>query len=194
EAQITNKSGIASASCFWRVKGQANWTKLPLLTDNDLLFKTEIVRDVNLLNDTIEYYISATSNNGKTITKPFTAPKGFYWFYHGKNASPEAPIDIYEILGITDNNTKNSSLNVENLFPNPANEMTQLVVSNNKKSPLHIKMVNMMGQIVYSNTISIDNTSVIIQLQTASFSPGFYNIIISDNDGNRNVKKLIIQH
>ena len=72
--------------------------------------------------------------------------------------------------------------------------MTQLVVSNNKKSPLHIKMVNMMGQIVYSNTISIDNTSVIIQLQTASFSPGFYNIIISDNDGNRNVKKLIIQH
>lgn len=194
EAQITNKSGIASASCFWRVKGQANWTQIPLLTENDLLYKAEIIRDANLLNDTIEYYISATSNNGKTITKPFTAPKGFYWFYHGTNASPETPIDIYEILGITDNDTKNSTLSVENLFPNPANEMTQLVVSNNKKSPLHIKMVNMMGQSVYANTINVDDTTVIIRLQTASFSAGFYNIIISDNNGNRNVKKLIIQH
>jgi hypothetical protein len=31
----------------------------------------------------------------------------------------------------------------------------------------------MMGQSVYANTINVDDTSVIIQLHTASFSPGF---------------------
>ena len=37
----------------------------------------------DLAADTIEYYISAKSNNGKTITKPMTAPKGYYTFIYG---------------------------------------------------------------------------------------------------------------
>ena len=96
EAIITNRSGIDSAVCFWRVKEDADWQLLPLAAGADNVFSAFINRPTTLANDTIEYYISATSNNGKTITKPITAPKGFYSFYHGTEAVEGIAENIYE--------------------------------------------------------------------------------------------------
>lgn len=194
QATITNKSGIESASCFWRVKGQSNWNEISMINDHENIFVAEIIRDANVLHDTIEYYISATSNNGKTITKPLTAPKGFYWFYHGTDAIAEIPEDIYQVLGINYHNVLTSSLVFENLYPNPANDKTHLLVSNEHSSNVQLKVLNILGQMVYENSFKLDDTITIIQLQTSSFSNGLYHVVISDNNGNQRVKKLMIQH
>lgn len=165
-----------------------------MINDHENIFVAEIIRDANVLHDTIEYYISATSNNGKTITKPLTAPKGFYWFYHGTDAIAEIPEDIYQVLGINYHNVLTSSLVFENLYPNPANDKTHLLVSNEHSSNVQLKVLNILGQMVYENSFKLDDTITIIQLQTSSFSNGLYHVVISDNNGNQRVKKLMIQH
>ena len=101
EAIITNKSGIDSAVCFWRVKGDTDWQLLPLEEGEENLFSAVLSRPTDIENDTIEYYLSATSNNGKTITKPMTAPDGFYSFYHGTEAEKEIIESIYNDIAVT---------------------------------------------------------------------------------------------
>jgi hypothetical protein len=90
KATITNKSGIQSATCFWRVKGESTWQQLPLAAGANNMFSAILNSPATMEYDTIEYYLSAVSNNGKTITKPMTAPDGFYSFYHGDDMAVTA--------------------------------------------------------------------------------------------------------
>lgn len=79
-AIITNKSGIQTAELVFRVN-DGKWQTVSL-TANGNRWSTAIDLDVftegQSLADGIpvEYYIKATSNNGKTITKPFCATYG----------------------------------------------------------------------------------------------------------------------
>jgi hypothetical protein len=77
-AKITNKSGIATAQCKWRKKGTTTWNTVNL-TDSSGYKIGDMVGTFNH-GEAYEYYITATSNNGKTITKPMTAPDGFYTY------------------------------------------------------------------------------------------------------------------
>lgn len=76
-AKVTNHSGIASAVCKWRIKGNAAWNTLNL-TDSSGYFIGDINPGTLTDNDQIQYYLTATTNNGKTAVKPITAPDGFY--------------------------------------------------------------------------------------------------------------------
>jgi agmatine/peptidylarginine deiminase len=76
-AKITNKSGVTSAVCKWRLKGASTFNTINL-TDSSGYFIGDIVANGLTAADEIEYYLSATTNNGKTAVKPITAPDGFY--------------------------------------------------------------------------------------------------------------------
>jgi agmatine/peptidylarginine deiminase len=74
-----SKKGVNKSECFlmWRKSGEKVWQQLTLLeTDHIQHFKAEFPDQPSGTN--IEYYISATSNSGKTETQPRTAPLGFY--------------------------------------------------------------------------------------------------------------------
>jgi hypothetical protein len=76
-----SKAGLKSAQCtlYWRVSGQMEWNSIPLTpSGNREHFFAEI--PFHETGVTIEYYISASSNSGRTETKPRTAPLGFYQF------------------------------------------------------------------------------------------------------------------
>jgi len=77
--KATNKSGIATVQANWRVKGVTVWNNV-ILADS-AGYKIGDITGTYTINDTIEYYITATSNNGKSVVKPLTAPTGFYSFY-----------------------------------------------------------------------------------------------------------------
>lgn len=79
-AQITNRSGISTAVCKWRIKGSANWQTLSL-TDSSNYFVAYLQPATISVDDIIEYYLEAQTNNGKTAVKPITAPEGFYRIY-----------------------------------------------------------------------------------------------------------------
>ena len=63
---------------FWRLKGKDDWAEILLKNEgkNDFL---AIIPRIETGN-TVEYFISAKSNSGKTETMPRTSPKGFYSF------------------------------------------------------------------------------------------------------------------
>lgn len=106
-AIITNRSGVAHAECVYRING-GEWNTVTLTGNGnkfsgviptaginervvDTVVTTDMVDSV-MVSDTaivvrdtmvlVEYYISATSNNGKTINKPMTAHQGGYYSFY----------------------------------------------------------------------------------------------------------------
>ncbi|MEP7376952.1 MAG: agmatine deiminase family protein [Chitinophagaceae bacterium] len=64
---------------FWKLPDEKNWKTIPLnQIENTDHFFAEI--PYHNRGKTIEYYVSATSNSGRTETEPRTAPKGTYQF------------------------------------------------------------------------------------------------------------------
>ena len=106
-AIITNRSGIDHAECIYRING-GEWNTVSLSANGnrfhatlptagiqpnvpdtvivvDTIDNVEVFDTIVGLRDTmvsVEYYLSATSNNGKTITKPMTAHQGGYYSFH----------------------------------------------------------------------------------------------------------------
>ncbi|MFC5047051.1 agmatine deiminase family protein [Aquimarina hainanensis] len=90
DAVITNKSGIKQATLFSRVKGTTTWTQTRMTKEAANHWKSAITLSSASSNDMIEYYLSATSNNGKTMTYPMTgAEGGAYTFWCASSCSKE---------------------------------------------------------------------------------------------------------
>jgi hypothetical protein len=79
-SKITNRSGIENAKCYWRKNNASTWNELSL-SDSLGYFVGDITNNNFAIGDSIQYYLKATSKNGKIATKPITAPDGFYTFY-----------------------------------------------------------------------------------------------------------------
>lgn len=76
-------NGLDTNNCklFWRINEQSNWNEIILTqvkSGNINHFYANIPH--NEAGTTVEYYIQAVSNSGKTETQPRTAPQGFYKF------------------------------------------------------------------------------------------------------------------
>ncbi|MBR2252840.1 MAG: agmatine deiminase family protein [Prevotella sp.] len=82
---ITNKSGIKSAKLVYRVN-EGEWMEVAL-TGNGNCWSSSVSLDdflgsgqpLTAEGTNVEYYIEATSNNGKTVTKPVSAAYGAYY-------------------------------------------------------------------------------------------------------------------
>ncbi len=76
-----SKKGVVKEKCnlFWKVSGEPNWNKVVLdQVEGTDHFVAKI--PTNKPGTTIEYYISAVSNSGRTEMQPRTAPAGTYKF------------------------------------------------------------------------------------------------------------------
>lgn len=174
-ATITNKSGIASATCYWRKKGTEEWISLGMQYLRNNIFSVNIQREVAIYNDTIEYYISATSNNGKTINKPFTAPKGYYSFY-------EVPIE------------NDYPITIGQPYPNPSTDgYINIRISDAYQKELSVKVTNLFGQSMYSNSFVPINNDMMFNLKTYSLAAGIYFITFIDNSGVIATRKFFVQ-
>jgi hypothetical protein len=68
---------------YWRQQGEQKWNEVPLKKDyHNTHFKASIPSKA--AKNKIEYYVSASSNSGRTETIPRTAPIGFYTNYNQK--------------------------------------------------------------------------------------------------------------
>ena len=82
-AIITNKSGIKSAQLVYRA-GNRDWQTLEL-TGNGNSWSGKVAASSFTNGQQVDYYIQATSNNGKTITKPINAAHGGYFSFTPDN-------------------------------------------------------------------------------------------------------------
>ncbi len=78
EAYIRHKSGIASAQVYWSTDTAAGFNSIPMTPLPGNNWSAAIPAQPAGAN--IFYYIHATANNGKQITRPIVAPEGWWKF------------------------------------------------------------------------------------------------------------------
>ena len=112
QAVIKTNSGIADAFVYWTADTTIGFVPLPMETTSEDTFVTHIPQQLN--GTEIFYYISATSNNGKTITKPLPAPAGYYRFIIENNVT------------IAGNVSRPKEFYISQNYPNPFNPNTTI--------------------------------------------------------------------
>ncbi len=111
KASIKSKSGISNAKVFWRTDTTAAYAQLNMTQTADT-FKAYI--PAQTLNKTVYYYISATNNSSKTVTKPYTAPGGYFKFM------------VTNATGINIESSTVTEFKLHQNYPNPFNPFTTI--------------------------------------------------------------------
>lgn len=144
-AAISHSSGIGSAVVFWREKGEAAFSGLPMaLSDADGAWAAELPTGFD--GTDIEYYISATALSGKTLSRPLVAPEGFWTI-------------VTETLSAAEW----AANNIAGPYPNPAGESVSFSFKN-IPGAMTATITNVLGQELYHNTVPNGNGVVTLQL------------------------------
>lgn len=180
-AEISNRSGISEAKCFYRIDGGA-WQEVSL-ADNGGTFSGTIPTNTFThaadAYNTVEYYIAATSNNGKTQTKPITAGQGgYYTFYMGVNM----PLAIEEA----------ESDMMGEFFPNPAIDKTSIRMNLGDGMHYNVQIVDAMGRTIHATTLDASG-DILYNIDTHNFTKGIYSVVFTANNGERIVRRIVVQ-
>lgn len=162
DAEIYNKSGISEATLYWKKIAENNWIEVPLINEIEDHWIANIPAD--LTTDTLQYYISATSNNGKTMNKPFPGEEGPYTFWYGTDA-------------MTSVNEISNAHHLGSLYPNPTTSET-ILEFNHKAEQIRLIITDAKGSEVQNDLISNPNSK--ISIQTTHLDPGVYYLSVID--------------
>ena len=186
EATVTNRSGIASVKCHWRVDG-GRWKVLtmePTALPNTYATSiptAQLSRTLAGYNK-IEYYLSATSNNGKTTTKPMPARwggDGYYTFYMGNN-QPQTSI------ATVDQNA------IGTFYPNPASKDCHININLTNEDAWRVQIIDMQGRSIYDGHLKTEMTH--LTLHTQHLPQGLYSVVFTNKDGQSIVRRLSVCH
>lgn len=166
KSTIESNKEITSASLFYREKGQTEWKSVQMTKTNGIyIANVQLTATSNIIP--IEYYISATASSiNKTITKPMTAPDGFY------------TIDNT----VTSVEQGNSAIGMQ-VYPNPTADQLYAKFNINTLGNYSIQISNELGEELYTNTI--ENQGIgeqVLALNTELLSAGSYFLIVKDNN------------
>jgi hypothetical protein len=138
-AVIKTISGVADANIYWTTDTTLgfNSTSMQFVSGDSAVGYIPVQIDSTV----IYYYISATSNSGRTVTKPIVAPDGFYKF-----------IIENSVTDITDNSQPAEFYLYQN-YPNPFNPSTKIkftipsVIANEVKQSqlITLKVYDVLG-------------------------------------------------
>jgi hypothetical protein len=90
-----------------------------------------------------------------------------------------AKLDLATGINVTENN------NLISIYPNPAT--SEILIRFGKNVYYKIQLCNALGEILKQTAINYNTTSINI----SSFPKGIYFIIITDNEGNKMMKKIM---
>ena len=115
------------------------------------------------LGTKIYYYISATSNSGKTSTKPLTAPAGYLKF------AIDNPTSINSIT------SEPGKFTLSQNYPNPFNPVTRLDYSIPVQGFVSLKVYDALGKEVASLVNEKKNTGLYeVEFNGSGLSSGIY--------------------
>lgn len=130
KSYIKTKSGVASAKVYWKTELAQPYTSVDMTVSQDT-FKASIPPQP--LGTKIYYYLSATSNSGRTVTKPLTAPDGYIKFV------------IDNPTSINGNEIEPDEYSLSQNYPNPFNPVTKISYSFGRPDLVTLKVYDMLG-------------------------------------------------
>ena len=130
KSYIKTKSGVASAKVYWTTDITQPYNSVDMTMSQDT-FRANI--PAQSLGTNVYYYISATSNSGRTSTKPLTAPEGYIKF------------TIDNPTSISQNTFAPEEYSLSQNYPNPFNPTTNLEFGISKLGFVSLKVYNSIG-------------------------------------------------
>jgi agmatine deiminase len=182
EAKITNRSGIATAECKWKKRGTNTWNTLTLTAGTNDMFSGNLAPGTLATTDTIDYYLTATTNNGKTAVKPITAPEGFYTIQFA--GYPTAVNDI-EVR------VKNYLFGA---YPNPANDRLFIPYQLLQHADITISIVDITGKEVKKISRTAQEGLNKEELDLSSLNNGIYFYTLYTNGNRIDSRKFVVKH
>ena len=133
DARIEHISGIQEATVYWRdAAGDFSSAPMSAIGNNTWSVNLLMPNEAAL----VDYYINATANSGKTLSRPMVAPEGF-WTINVGNLSLE---DF------------SSTRFISAAVPNPTSGSVKFRLSQIHE-PVQITIHNVLGQELYRGTI-----------------------------------------
>ena len=178
-ASIQHQSGIASATLFWTTNLEEGYQSLSMTNTDGNNWSAFIEENLSAPNS-VYYYIEATANSGKTLSRPLPAPEAYFKFniLEQNNAS------------LSQNNITNIEMSV---YPNPASAITCIPVSCMESFEGQISLTDVLGKevttIYEGNFLSGLNQFFI---HANDYAKGMYFIVL-DSEQSQIRKRLIIQ-
>ena len=165
---------------------------------------------------TIEYYIRATSNNGKTITKPMTAHQGGYYsfYYNGQeelldsinydfDTLPRPASDITFVFDANRTTLDTSTTpvvgieqvsplqNFGQFYPNPSSEQAHININLGDGGRYQVAIYDNMGRLVHTAHLNTAG-SIVFTVNTGKLASGLYNVVFSSGS-TQVLRRLVVK-
>ncbi|MDP1802818.1 MAG: agmatine deiminase family protein [Bacteroidota bacterium] len=179
-AKIMHRSGISSAKVHWTTDTLLGYTQTNMALVNPATGMYSCNIPAQAAGDTVYYYIGATAVNGKTMTRPMTAPLGRYRFK-------------IQACSISTSLKENALITTKPIYPNPASFITCIPLSSTSNQNVKVSMLNILGQtvdIIYDGEINAGEKNVFLHAE--NYAKGVYFIEVKTAT-ERSVQKLLIR-
>ncbi len=185
-SKITNNSGIKTAQCYWRKRGDGPYYRVIQLTDSAGYYVGDIVPGNLTTQDWIVYFLTASTNNGKNASKPISAPEGYYRMYF-VDSMDNLSLGINKIEQITEKNY------LFGAYPNPANNSFTIPFDLIETADIEISITDILGKEIYH----VNKTKVSPGLYKENFDAtelnnGVYYYTLKLNGEKLSTRKLLI--
>ena len=167
-AMIKHISGINNATVYWREAGESEFNQLSMTIIGDDNWSVDLLIPSGA--ESIEYYIEAEANSGKSLARPLVAPEGF-WTFIVANLSNEEWADN----------------NISAPYPNPASEEVSFQL-NQIEGAVKVSIYNILGQKL--NTTTIVEANGILTLALNKEWKGTL-LVTFEGDFGKVIKKII---
>ena len=178
-AVIKNNNGLASQFVYYKKSTQTTWTALPLVALGNNNFSATIPITNFSTGDEIHYFIEATNNSNKIISKPFVAREGGF--------------NKFTISTTLGNESFDNQTNfILGVYPNPSSTGSFILpISLDNSRKVDIQIYDVLGRTVYQDVSDTDRGLHLKNIEIPN-NKGIY--IIKTSIDNKIVKtqKLII--
>ena len=207
-AIITNRSGIDHAEVIYREAG-GSWDTVVLAVNGNRFYGNIPASG----SSSFEYYISATSNNGKTITKPMTASQGgYYTFATLAGGTVDSTQFDFDTMPVSKNQitfTFSTSWTEEDhagpvsvdevevesrfglFYPNPATEQANMKIDLDGGADYSVAIVDQSGRTVHTSRLQASG-SIVYTINTSRLASGIYHVVFQNRDS-RVSRKLVVR-
>lgn len=181
-ALVKNNSGISATKLFWTTDTTQGYNAIEMTYLGGDTLAAIIPAQLNKTE--VFYFISATSNNGKTISKPMTAPSGYYKFYIDDPTSVNiaSGIGSIEYFGIEQN------------YPNPFNPSTVIKYQIPFDTQVKLKVFDILGNEIETLVNEYKSAgSYNIQFNADNLASGVYFYRIQAGNFSQSMKMILMR-